>query len=1523
MLCTLIETIVSHVIVSQEVITLKCNDRFAEKIVGALVLVFLALSVYPTSTRAEWIDDGIPVTTQWTTDPNQIHHRMIDDGHGGFIVVWCQFEEGVFAQRIDDEGIRRWGEDTGMLVRSKDTSRRPMFPYASLSWSDRVIVVWQEETLGTGESDIRAQLIDVETGTLQWADARLVCNASGQQYNPRVTDEQVVVWLDRRDGYSYVYGQRLGGSGNRIWDAGGGDYNGIKLCSYKSAEARFQATAVPDFEDYTYNDGVLVTYTTIFTTFVGGQYCQRYVVICQWVTLSGDLPWGTEGFVVMHPDVCKAYFNPVVIKDPQYPRVYIACEAEIDPSETAINVAALRQEYGYDQEVLWRREVSGLTKNADDGNPQIAMAGYDIIVTWERQEGSSIDIYARKLNRSGSMYWGGAGYGWQLCGGDGTQNQHQLVSASGNTAIVTWCDYQYPAKDIYARMIKTVNDTFPVIISDPTDELVCGAANIQEIPRIARDDVGGAFLTWADYRDNGQDVRVYAQHFEGLKRACTIHNPSGGELIASAGNREISLEVEHVAGASIQSYEISLSYDGGLNYIPQSYTPPIEHIDDGRKVLNWNVDATASNECLLRVLVSYSDGTIGEDESDSFFSMYESSCDWVNKNGVLVPPPEDKIGDQANPHIISGGQGTFIITWEHKADTLSHRYDIYAKKVDVYGNEIWTTPVCTNSYNQNQHQVTTDGAGGVIVTWKDTRRMDGFRDDIYAQRIDASGNPTWAVDGILIRAYEMRYQVHPVIASDGSGGAIIGWIEEYPGFKLLYLQRVSAAGAPQWGSGGKNIYGVNSSSVEYQITSDTQGGCYVAYTPADGYLTIFLRRYDHNGVNVEDKTVMVDEGYLYNHQHRHFQLIPDYAGGTIITWEGKIWPEWNDIRAQRIFIGDDQEERRWWIENGIVVSSADGMRYWPKIIPDGAGGAIITWHDERNAGDADIYAQRVDIDGEIQWLENGVPVCNADGNQIYPEIVSMGSGGSIILWNDDSASEHALYAQKLHSNGLNLWSSNGILVMGSLDYSAGNYVTHAMCHDDEGGILFAWEDRRGFFPSDLYAQRIEGNASAPRCDVDALVIWNDTEWEPADTSAVGCPHGDFEGCLFKVMCDFNDADMEGVVSIPPEDIILETDNLGFSFCDPSDLDTAGTVENGYTVTLIRKHINGCSDCQGGGCSEEDKLPQDIPVYYGGFCIDMIQSVRMKSLDVTNDGRVNLSDYYLFTQTYNKQPDDPAFNSCCDFNLDGYVNLSDFSLFVPHYLHYCDMSAAFPLLAAIEQSNVIVRFNFKEESDNERQSRVHVTVSLENAGNVSTAVLGLNNDLSCLDYIEWKSSPTFTNASNVVPIERDGKEILFIGVSGMKGRGNSPVEIGTIEYAVAGHGSPSGRIGASPIDEWEFTIAFGEVLDMEGKIREIAGVEHETETPVYSDYLGNNYPNPFNPTTTILFSLAAESRVDLSIYNVNGQRVRTLTNGIKHCGVHRIEWDGTDDEGRHVASGVYFYQIKTDRFTGSKKLIVLR
>ena len=88
-------------------------------------------------------------------------------------------------------------------------------------------------------------------------------------------------------------------------------------------------------------------------------------------------------------------------------------------------------------------------------------------------------------------------------------------------------------------------------------------------------------------------------------------------------------------------------------------------------------------------------------------------------------------------------------------------------------------------------------------------------------------------------------------------------------------------------------------------------------------------------------------------------------------------------------------------------------------------------------------------------------------------------------------------------------------------------------------------------------------------------------------------------------------------------------------------------------------------------------------------------------------------------------------------------------------------------------------------------------------------------------------------------------------------------------------------------------------------------------------LHQNYPNPFNGTTQISFTIPAEFYVTINVFDLLGRRVITILNKQLQAGEYSVNWDGKSDDGRPMASGIYFYNLRSDGFEDSKKMVILK
>ena len=132
----------------------------------------------------------------------------------------------------------------------------------------------------------------------------------------------------------------------------------------------------------------------------------------------------------------------------------------------------------------------------------------------------------------------------------------------------------------------------------------------------------------------------------------------------------------------------------------------------------------------------------------------------------------------------------------------------------------------------------------------------------------------------------------------------------------------------------------------------------------------------------------------------------------------------------------------------VALCTATGNQQSPTIVPDGAGGAFVTWYDYRSGTtNADIYVQRISAAGATLWTADGVTLCTATGHQYYPTIVADGAGGAIVTWMDyRNGTNYDIYAQRISAAGAPLWTADGV----ALCTTAGNQLFTTIASDADG-----------------------------------------------------------------------------------------------------------------------------------------------------------------------------------------------------------------------------------------------------------------------------------------------------------------------------------------------------------------------------------------------------------------------------------------------------------------------------------------
>ena len=307
-------------------------------------------------------------------------------------------------------------------------------------------------------------------------------------------------------------------------------------------------------------------------------------------------------------------------------------------------------------------------------------------------------------------------------------------------------------------------------------------------------------------------------------------------------------------------------------------------------------------------------------------------------------------------------------------------------------------------------------------------------------------------------------------------------------------------------------------------------------------------------------------------------------------------------------------------------------------------------------------------------------------------------------------------------------------------------------------------------------------------------------------------------------------------------------------------------------------------------------------------------------DAPPDMTVGTDDFLALVAAFGSSDGDDNYNAQADVNDDGTVNVADYLEFIKSYGRTAAGPATKPLVL-LPGINENAEFSLSLGSERVVAGElVAVDVSLANVEALTGYGFALNYETDKFEFV------------SVAPADEDllkstGGETLFHHVVA---DGQITVANGLYNGTAISGGGDVVRFVFRVLREFEdnarFEIADGLVFDPSQLQNPavVAGVLELQSTP-REFALHQNFPNPFNPDTTIKYDLAESADVTLQIYNVLGQVVRTLVaSEAQNAGRYQIRWNGMDDRGVPVSSGIYFYQISADgKFSDVRKLMLLK
>jgi hypothetical protein len=882
---------------------------------------------------------------------------------------------------------------------------RPGGPAQSLSVPDGaggLYIAWSDFRDGT--ADIYLTRVD-NTGAVVagWPlDGLAVCTAPGDQIDftvkPDGSGGAIIGWLDNRDDYlnGDAYAQRVGPNANIMWTA-----NGVKVLS---------GIQIIESADFTPDGlgGFLLVWSTmgavdddIFALRIDG---------------TGAVPTGwsaTGNLVCGQPEAQTA---PKVTSDGSGGGIIAWEDGRAGNGEVHIYVQ--------------RMNASGVAQWDPDGRqidasvvspfaPAVCPDGSGGAIVFWGDNVSGGTIMGQRLNSSGIVLWFAGG---QDIGGGGTSFSEILAipdGAAGGIAVVSTNgvgNAQLRAQRVNSSGAKQWGATAATIITQ--------GSGYRDFGDAFSDAAGGAYFLWEDTRNGIDNADIFAQRVNAT--GAPQWGATGIAVCTAPANQTVPTGVLQIGGGLLAGWTDERSFD------QEVFVQKLDGAGAPQFVANGIGVYTTPGVQGGSGIVAADDGGALTFWSEKVNGQYDIHGRRFDAAGAAVGPAVaicSAAGNQLIGDAIDDGNGGAILTWvDHRGATD----DIYAQRVDATGAPQWTAngiPVCTATGAQRFPHIVSDGVGGCIISWQD-ERISSQNPNIFAQRLDDTGNAQWGNNGTPV-CNDAGQQFGPDLTSDGASGAIIFWTDRRsPAAPAIFAQRVDASGTPQFAANGVNILPMPFGGGVSEVASAPAGNAIVLtnqfiFDFGTGEITSALVAQKINGVGATQwgaagATVCSAASFiLYEH------MAPDGFGGAFVGWSDSRNGTF-DIFAQRL---NPPDGLALWTANGVVVTNAASYQQLGSMTHDSNGNSFYIWADQRG-GLSDIYAQQLNLlTGAPQWTANGTRVCGATRGQYLPSLAAWKLSTPCRLfatWTDNRAgTERYVFQQRLDCTGVAQWTADG------------------------------------------------------------------------------------------------------------------------------------------------------------------------------------------------------------------------------------------------------------------------------------------------------------------------------------------------------------------------------------------------------------------------------------------------------------------------------------------------------------------
>jgi len=857
-------------------------------------------------------------------------------------------------------------------------------------------------------------------------------------------------------------------------------------------------------------------------------------------------------------------------------------------------------------------------------------------------------------------------------------------------------------------------------------------------------------------------------------------------------------------------------------------------------------------------------------------------------------------------------------------DTRAGPWNVYAYKIAPDGSMLWGDDgVSVSNSSQTNYSprlaVLTDNSA--VVAWSPNSIT------IKIQRISSDGVLMWG-DGILIEDnIESLMSPQPIINSNGD--VLVQWIGQsgpiWAADSKIYLQKYNLDGNAHWDNPtvavGPVVFPMGNWSQG--IIADDSGGTFSAWTQFSGNVQNAVSQHI-----TEEGTIAWTDGVDLSTNSSNLRMSPMLSVAEETQELMSVWKEANGSQSERGIFAQrlDSSGNQLWGSNGVTVVALNSSYDYLDLSVAAFGEELISTYIQQSTNmNGDIYANRLDAEGNSTWTDETVTVTNT-GTIKSDMMAEKGPNCLFIAWTESGS----VYAHCLREDG----------TLGAPDVSSSGCTADdgtegvefwGECFSIENTTELGWPpfvpDTATTFPEELFSLVNLTTLSINYSNISESIpqeignLINLTRLNLSHNQISGDIPSEIGNLTNLVAFNLSSNQLSGTIPVELYQLLNlkgEMEVLSGPGGGASIFHIGLNLSNNMLSGSIQEEISNFNNLKSLDLSFND-LSGDLPA--GLYTLDSLQTLNLSNNLLTGQisheigNLLNLEG--VTTYAHNSMTQYDALNlsdnlftgiipeSICDLPLDWDDSYMDeyqgfsisnnqfcdpFPLCVQSFTGNQDTSNCSPLTPSIEGRWIVEYFgNTMYEFDGQNRLTYYCNTVCDST---------YWSSLDTSDALPTTNPYTFINDTLTID--------LHFGNSFVE-RVNFLCDGNVIDFN--NQQSNLFRIGTD----------FDECEDYNGQQ---LGLSTANNSPKKFK-LNQNYPNPFNPITTLKYDLPEDSFVHIKIYDMLGNVVNNLVNKNQNSGSKSVQWDATNNQGEPVSAGVYLYKIQAGEFSQAKKMILLK